>query len=87
MKLFAILDVKASSYLRPFVDTSTANAIRGFDKVTNEPTSTFHAYPDDFCLMEFGEFDPQTGKFIMLDSPYNHGSARSVLRSNVEVVQ
>lgn len=86
MKLFCVFDVKAKAYMKPFVDVSTANAIRGFDNIANEKGSTFNKFPDDFALMEMGEFDPQTGKFNIAEFPYNHGTARSVIRTS-EVVQ
>lgn len=80
MKLFAVLDVKANHYLKPFCEPSTIQALRGFDVASNEAGSTFNRFPDDFCLMELGEFDVQAGAIIPLSSPLNLGSARSLLK-------
>lgn len=87
MKLFAVRDLKANMFLKPFSDTSTANACRGFDNVCNSPDSPFNRFPDDFALMELGDFDPVEGRFSPHDYPQNLGSARSMLRSKPEVVQ
>jgi len=80
MKLFSVFDTKAQFYLQPFPETSTHAALRGFDVAVNEGKSTFSKFPDDFCLMELGEFDQQTGRLTPHVTPANLGSARTVLR-------
>lgn len=80
MKIFSLLDLKAGSYLTPFIDATTVGALRGFELAVNEGKSTVAKFPDDFCLMELGEFDQQTGKFALHESPLNLGSGRTVLK-------
>lgn len=80
MKIFSLLDTKAGSYAQPFAETSTINALRGFEVAVNQADSTLSRYPDDFCLMELASFDQQTGELIV-NSPQNLGTARTVLKS------
>jgi len=81
MKLFSMYDVKAQSFGQPFAESSTINAIRGFEIAVNDDTkSTLARFPDDFCLMELGDFDQNTGTITVPPHPLNLGSARSVLK-------
>jgi len=80
MKIFCMYDVKAAHFIQPFSETSTIAALRGFDVAVNEGKSTFARFPDDFCLMELADFDPQTGILTPHKSPLNLGSARTVLK-------
>jgi len=80
MKLFAMYDTKAQTFLQPFPETSTIAALRGFEVAVNEGKSTFSRFPDDFCLMEIADFNQDTGQLIPLAAPNNLGSARTVLK-------
>jgi len=84
MKIFCMYDVKAAHFIQPFSETSTIAALRGFDVAVNEGKSTFARFPDDFCLMELADFDPETGKITPHMSPLNLGSARSVLKPDFQ---
>jgi len=81
MKIFAMYDTKAQTFLQPFPETSTIAALRGFEVAVNEGKSTFSRFPDDFCLMEIADFNQDTGQIIPLTSPNNLGSARTVLKN------
>lgn len=84
MKLFCMYDVKAQHFIQPFAETSTHAALRGFEVAVNEGKSTFSRFPDDFCLMELGDFDQTSGQITPATAPINLGSARTVLRNPVE---
>lgn len=79
MKLFAVLDVKAGFFNPPFPAESTIEAIRGFTVSVNDPKTTWNRFPDDFALMEFGEFVRQSGEFKLLPAPLNLATARSLI--------
>jgi len=81
-KVFAILDVKANYFLKPFCEDSSVQALRGFEVASNESGSTFNRFPDDFALCELGEFDDSCGLLIPHGNPLNLGSARTVIRSS-----
>lgn len=80
MKIFALLDTKAGTYAQPFAETSTINALRGFETAVNSKDSTLARYPDDFCLMELASFDQFTGE-LTPNPPQNLGTARTVLKT------
>lgn len=80
MKLFAVLDVKANHFQKPFADVSTVSALRGFEVAVNESKSVLNQFPDDFALVELGDFDVNSGKISPLSNPLNIGNGRSVLR-------
>jgi len=86
-KVFAILDVKANYFLKPFCDDSTVQALRGFEVAVNETGSTFNRFPDDFALCELAEFDDATGTIHPHGNPLNLGSGRTLLKSNVTSIQ
>lgn len=82
MKLFSVLDVKGNLFNRPNAHLSTADALRNFSVLVNNPETLFNQFPDDFALCEIGTFDPETGLISPHDNPLNLGSARTVLRSS-----
>lgn len=81
MKLFCILDIKSGFYLKPFAESSTVQALRGFEIAVNESDSTFKRFPDDFALMDLGDFDCQSGLLVANTAPVNLGTGRSVIRN------
>lgn len=81
MKLFTFLDVKANYFMNPFSERDTISALRSFKVAANDPKSTFNKFPDDFCLMELGSFDPQTGSIDLLSAPNNLATARSLIEA------
>lgn len=83
MKMFSVLDVKAGFFMTPFCESSTVQALRGFEIGANDPKSTFNRFPDDFALMEFGEFNSQTGEFKLHAAPLNLSTARALIRNDV----
>lgn len=82
MKLFSILDVKAGFFQKPFSDTSSVNAIRGFTVAVNESGSSLNHFPDDYALMELASFDDNTGSLIPHASPVNLATGRSVVKTS-----
>lgn len=80
IKIFSVLDTRAGHFLNPFSDTSSVQALRGFEQACGEPNSAFNRHPDDFALMELAEFEPSTGTLNVHAAPVNLASARSMLR-------
>ncbi|QXP07895.1 MAG: nonstructural protein [Arizlama microvirus] len=70
LKLFSVRDNKVSSYLRPFVEQSEIQAIRGLTSVVNSgEKSQINDYPEDFDLYLLAEMDDITGKIIPQEPP------------------
>lgn len=76
--IVAVLDLKVTSFARPFFVASVGVAMRSFaDEVNRNAADNimFH-HPSDFVLYELGVFDDEVGKFNGLDGPkiIAHGS-------------
>lgn len=69
LKVFAIRDIKISTYNRPFTEINEIQAMRGLKVVTLDGNSQISHFPEDFELMELGTFDETTGRFNLYDSP------------------
>jgi hypothetical protein len=72
MKLYCIYDRKGELMNPPFVQQNNAMAIRQFQIMVNQPSTSersniIHDYHEDFVLMYLGEFDDKTCEF----SPQN----------------
>lgn len=60
--LFSTYDSKINSYQPPFTAEHAGEAIRAFERASNDPESNIYHYPSDFTLFEIGIFDTETGK-------------------------
>lgn len=61
LKAFSVFDVKADTYSAPFFFAATGLAVRAFKASVADRDSSLCKYPEDFKLVELGEFDDQTG--------------------------
>jgi len=59
---YAVQDVKAHRYNRPFFMPTHVDAIRYFQQNCMNKESLWNTYPEDFRLMLIGEFDDETAK-------------------------
>jgi hypothetical protein len=59
---FAIYDVAAGAYMRPFFLPSDAMAIRTFKDICSDAEHPVGAHPDDYSLFRIGGFDEDKGK-------------------------
>lgn len=62
IKMFSIYDVKSEIHHPPHYCHTTGHAIRHFTTLFSQQETTFAKFPEDFRVMEVGEFDDQTGK-------------------------
>lgn len=84
LKLYAVFDSKVEQYLAPFVMRSRGEAVRSWIDVVNDEKTQFSKHPEDFTLMEVGEFDQSTGKFIPdTHYPKSIGVALEFVKQNV----
>jgi len=61
--IYSIMDKKVELYAQPFFMRTRAEAIRGWEAVSNDTSTEIAKYPNDFVLMELGYFDEETGTF------------------------
>lgn len=66
MRLFsyAVRDVKAEHYSKPFWSVAPGEALRSFQMECENPESMLHRFPDDFHLFRLGEFNQLTGELV-----------------------
>lgn len=62
LEIFTVYDSKAEMYLRPFHFKSSAEAIRSFGDLCNDPESMPGKHPADFTLFHIGYFDDQSSQ-------------------------
>jgi len=86
-KVYAIYDAAIKQYEQPFHMRSNAEAVRGWMKIVNDPTTKFHAHPEDFTLFELGEYNPETGQYRNLDTPHSLGVALNFKKEQTAVRQ
>lgn len=68
-KLFAVRDSKAEAYLQPFFSQTLGTALRAITDATNDLQHVFHRYAEDYDLYLLGEFDDETAKFNLRETP------------------
>jgi len=61
MKIYAVHDIKAESYLQPFFAGTDGLAIRMFQAAANDQEHQFWKYAEDYSLYRIGEWDESTG--------------------------
>lgn len=60
--LFSIYDDVTKMYEPPFVDINKGSAMRRIqDLMQSNPQSSYSKFPDNFTLMEIGEYTEETG--------------------------
>lgn len=67
--VFTIYDTKAKTYRNPMVADTRGDFMRSLQDVVNEPDTLFNKHPTDFSLFELGQFDTETGTFVLSKSP------------------
>ena len=69
MKLFSIQDKKASFFQNPLTMRNAGEAIRALQTTINKGDNPISDYPEDFALVELGDFLPDDGSIVLHDSP------------------
>lgn len=71
MIVCTIKDRAADAFGRPFYVPAVGVAIRSFQDEVNRASddSQIYQHPDDFDLFELGEFDDNSGTFVLHDVP------------------
>lgn len=83
LPVFAIYDSKAQSFHSLYQVPTVDVAIRAFTQAVNDPSnSDLHQFPQDFSLIEIGNFDNETGVITPIDH-VNHGMASQYKKREV----
>lgn len=74
-KIFSVYDAKAQAYNDPVFLPNQAIAERSFRIAANDPKSFIGQCPTDYTLFYLGEFDDETGRMELLNTPQAIGLA------------
>lgn len=80
LKVFAVRDMKALAFMKPFVSVNIATAIRDFGDACNEQNSPFYKHPEDYVLYEIGLYNDQNGELSSLEAVKMLGAARDFVK-------
>lgn len=61
LKVFSVFDIKADKYMTPFFMGATGEAVRAFKDLAMNRDSLVGRHPEDYKLIQIGEFDDSTG--------------------------
>jgi len=86
VKIFAIRDKKADSYMVPFFQHNAPLAMRSVAGAMMDDTTSLAQYPDDFDLYELGTYDDQSGELVGR-APQFICSARSLVIVPVKEIE
>lgn len=64
IRFYSVYDKAADRYLDPFTAPTDAVAERGFSDAVNKEGHPFNLHPEDYVLVECGEFDPESGFIV-----------------------
>lgn len=64
LTLYSIKDIKAEAFNVPFAFTTQGQALRAFQDLANDKTTTVGQHPEDYRLFQVGVFDQETGTII-----------------------
>lgn len=78
--VYAVYDSKVQTYAQPFQMRTRGEAIRGWEEVVNDSSTQISKWPEDYSLMELGEFDDSNGRYENLAAPLNLGLASQFKR-------
>ena len=74
LKIASIHDAKAEAWLSPMFFQSNGQAIRSFADAVNNSESGLGKHPEDYTLLELGEFNQRTGALEVSKAPLALGT-------------
>lgn len=74
-KMYSVYDIKVAFFHDPMFMRNAGEALRSWEDQANNEKSMVCAHPSDFDLFEIGEFDDQTAKVSLHQSPVSLGLA------------
>jgi len=73
--MFSVYDSKARVYGNPFMSPRQETAVRDFTAAVRDSSTQLNKFPEDFTLVEIGEFDDETCTFTLHQNPIPLGLA------------
>lgn len=85
-KVFTVYDSKTQVFRAPFHMRNEGEALRAWQSIANDENSEIGKYPEDFSLLEIGEYDDETGQFDQTEKFKSYGTAAGYQRKPAPVV-
>lgn len=67
--VMAVMDVQVGAFQRPFFAPAIGAALRAVTDEANRDGSEMNKHPADYSVYKLGEFDENTGRFLLVDAP------------------
>jgi len=71
-KVFAVLDIKAGYFSRPWYFPSTGEALRTFQDLASDMSTLVGKHPGDFSLYMIGTWNDASGQFDQATFAFEH---------------
>lgn len=68
-QIFSLYDKKAKAYGAPFFQGNVDIAVRSFNDLYQDKSTSCNRHPEDYALYHFGSFNSDDGTFTILDKP------------------
>lgn len=68
-KTYSVRDSKTEIFSPPFMAHTHGEAERNFKQACQDTQSQICKFPEDYDLYYLGEYDNNTGKFSLIDTP------------------
>lgn len=78
---YSIHDTKSETFNPPFYQKNAGEAIRSFTKIVNDKNSVLNEFPEDYVLVEIGQWDDEKGLLMSGDHKIL-GTASQYIRGN-----
>lgn len=64
LKIFGVIDVKASGFKSQFFHASNGSAMRDFYDACKDPKTSLSLHPEDYHLYYLADFDNESGQIV-----------------------
>lgn len=83
LRMYAVRDEQVGAYMQPYFMQADGQAFRSFQDEVNRdaPDNILHRHPKDFSVWFLGEFESDTGLFVLEPAP------KLLVRGDVVVIR
>lgn len=81
LKVYTVYDSKTEAYIQPFYMQAKGQAIRSFTELVQDEKHAFGKHPEDYTIFELGDYDDQTSKFDLYDTPVSLGVGHEFIKN------
>ncbi len=82
--MFSIYDEKCQTYSSPFTQPHIGQAIRSFNDLSQDKTTSINRHPEDYTLYHIGEFDDSSSNLKSFNEPKFLARASEFVGQNIK---